>query len=115
MIWLWLQSLVLLTAIFSLGLWLGHMLSQMTVGRQAVPHSASFLLDEQAEAPVEPPAPVYHGAEPVPEPLPAVAEPLPVPPPPRLEPVPVPAPRVRAAMLFPINQFGVITVTQAPA
>ena len=123
MVWLWLQSLVLLVLTFALGLWLGHVVSLVT-GQRRAPASASYLPVEEVETPREAPMPVYHGAEPMPEPepvpvppprpVPVVAEPPPPPPPPRPEPI-APPPRVRAPLLFPINQFGIITVTQAPA
>lgn len=130
MAWLWLHSLILLAVTFTGGLWLGRAISALTTQRVPAPRAESLTLDEETET-----YPAYHGTEPVhqPEPVPAVAEPIAVPPaavePEPLPPAPpppvqvVPEPiimpvaaqiRVRATMLFPVNQFGVITITQAP-
>ncbi|EGF91359.1 hypothetical protein ABI_27740 [Asticcacaulis biprosthecium C19] len=103
MLWLWLQSLVLIALTFSLGLVLGHVVSAFT--RQARPEP---VVETAFDTP-EPYAP-YHGYDVEPQPVPAVAEPLP----PRPEPA-APPRRIKPAVLFPINQFGIVTVTQAPA
>ncbi|ESQ88465.1 hypothetical protein ABAC460_15645 [Asticcacaulis sp. AC460] len=105
MMWLWLQSLVLIALTFSVGLWLGHVVSILTKGA-ARPEPAAVAAFEDRE-PYRP----YHGYDNQPEP--AVAEAPPPPPPP---PLPVAPPRrIKPPLLFPINQFGIVTVTQAPA
>jgi hypothetical protein len=106
MMWLWLQSLVLIGLTFSLGLVLGNVVSMLTKGT-ARPQPAPVAVFDDGER-YQP----YHGYDHQPEAVPAVAEV----PPPRPAPVPVPPPRrVKPALLFPINQFGIVTVTQAPA
>ncbi|ESQ77605.1 hypothetical protein [Asticcacaulis sp. AC402] len=107
MVWLWVHSLVLIALTFSLGLVLGHIVSAATRSTvRTVPASASFLPPKDDI--IYPP---YHGADLAPKPLPAVAEP----PRPKPEPLFTPPPRIRPQLLFPINQFGIVTVTQAPA
>ncbi len=130
MAWLWLHSLILLAVTFTGGLWLGRAISALTTQRVPAPRAESLVPEEETET-----YPAYHGTLPVsvPEPLPAIAEPIavplavvepdappPAPPPPvHVVPDPIILPvaaqiRVRATMLFPVNQFGVITITQAP-
>lgn len=107
MMWLWVQSLVLIGLTFCVGLWLGNVVSMLTKGA-ARPQPAPVAAFEDRE-PYQP----YHGYDHQPEPAPAVAA---VPPPPPPPPLPVPPPRrIKPPLLFPINQFGIVTVTQAPA
>jgi hypothetical protein len=113
MAWLWIQSLVMIAAVFAGGLWLGKAMALITTGlMRPAPQQPSFALNEDGEV-----YPAYHGAEAVEEPVapslaPVAEAPAAVPAPP----LPVTPPvRVKPRLLFPVNQFGVITVTQAPA
>lgn len=111
MIWVWIQSLVVLTLVFSGGLWFGGALVTWTTPRRAI-HSAPHRV-ELSEDVV---APAYHGAdvatvEADPEPLPVPAKPAWTPP------ATSPSPPIQARsreLLFPVNQFGVISVTRLP-
>lgn len=101
MVWLWIQSLVLIALTFAGGLWLGGVIARATTTAVVKPSAP----EDTIPAPEEPDIvyPTYHGFQEIAEPVPVAA-----PPPP-----PVPA-RVRTALLFPVNQFGIVTTTQAP-
>ena len=113
MIYIWLQSIVILSLVFGGGLWLGGSLSKWTekpAAQQAQPQVAAAGDDA---------FPAYHGFAPPPAPAPTPApepETVPLPfvaePPP---PPPVPMPAKRWALLYPVNQFGTISVTRARA
>lgn len=117
MIYVWLQSIVILSLVFSGGLWLGGSLSNW-MGKPAAHETHRIDLSPPAEALpafIDLASELAPAAIPEPEPetvpLPFVAEPAPAP----TAPVPVPVPVKRWPLLYPTNQFGTISVTRAPA
>ncbi len=120
MIYVWIQSVVILGLAFSGGLWLGGSLSRLAERTARAPAPVLVLSDgaalpfrNGADVAAEPA--VYHppseaspaiaaAPPPVAEPVPALSEPA-------SETRPVP----RWVMLYPPNQFGTLSVTRMPA
>lgn len=101
MIYVMLQSVVILSLVFGGGLWFGGALSKWT--EKPAPRTARVQAAEPEEI-----APAYRGFDLSPEPetrLQAAAVPAPV--------VQAPTARQRVPLLYPVNQFGVLSVTRA--
>ena len=115
MIYLLIQSALILSLAFGGGLWLGGSISRWTEKPPAPVHAFELAAEvTPAPEPVVFPEPVVV-AEPLPAPPPPPPPPVYVPPP--MPPVavapPLPPPPVkRYDMLFPVNQFGKITETR---
>ncbi len=110
MIYVWVQSLVILGLVFGGGLWFGGALSKWTEKPARPAQVQPVAFDPET------PMPVYHGFAAMPEPDVAVA----VRPEPVVEPSPLvqvisddPHPVKRWDMLYPVNQFGTLSVTRA--
>lgn len=90
MIWLWVQSLVILGLVFALGLWIGDWLAHEIMRPKQAPR---VLTDFDAEVP-------YHGHD--------ITETVPPKPIPITEPAAQPA-TPRKPIYFPVNSFGAMT------
>ncbi len=91
MIIVWLQSILILAVFFGVGLVIGHAFARKPVA-QVQPRATAV------PALVAPPQPAPQLA-PIPRPVP----------------VPFVADRRRAPLLYPVNQFGIVTVTRTLA